>query len=290
MKKPYLVFFTIVFGMFLGSTASAGTYAEYPISGIYTGDGVQGFIDEEVNPMFTGWATGYENYLPAEGVCAFYKTPEKALGEVTGSKEDIVSLGELSEDDILAGHAPGEITLTFDQAIVNGDGYDFAVFENGSSYGTRLHADLAYVQVSTNGESWAEFPGVSMTEGPVGGYGKIDPTGVSNLAGKHPNADGTSVGTGFDLEDLADNELVLAGLVDLGSINYVKIIDIPGSGDYYDSKGNPIYDAWKASGSTGGFDLEAVGVINSLPVPGAVWLLGSVVLVATGMRRKKAGI
>jgi PKD repeat protein len=49
--------------------------------------------------------------------------------------------------------------------------------------------------------------------------------------------------------------------VDLNSINYVRIVDIPGSGDFKDSQGNPIYDGWVTFGS-GGLDLEAVGVIN----------------------------
>ncbi|AKB27731.1 Chitin binding protein [Methanosarcina siciliae T4/M] len=54
---------------------------------------------------------------------------------------------------------------------------------------------------------------------------------------------------------------MLNGSVDLNSINYVRIVDIPGSGDFKDSQGNPIYDAWVTWGS-GGLDLEAVGVIN----------------------------
>ncbi|AKB27733.1 Chitin binding protein [Methanosarcina siciliae T4/M] len=54
---------------------------------------------------------------------------------------------------------------------------------------------------------------------------------------------------------------MLNGSVDLNSINYVRIVDIPGSGDFKDSQGNPIYDGWVTWGS-GGLDLEAVGVIN----------------------------
>lgn len=281
MKKG-LLFFLIVSMSVFSTAAWAGSY-------VYEDDCIAGFVDGEVNPIFVGWATGYINYLPADGVSATWQTPEEALGEVTGSNTDIVSLGDLSQDDIDSGAAPGEITLTFDSAITNGDGFDFAVFENGFWSGSGMFAELGYVEVSTDGEYWAQFGSVSLTEGLVGGYGTIDPTDVYNLVGKHANAYGTSEGTGFNLDDLISNELVLAGLVDLNEINYVKIIDIPGSGDYLDSDGNPIYDAWETWGS-GGVDLEAVGVINAVPVPGAFWLMGSAVLAIAGVRRKKAVI
>jgi hypothetical protein len=143
------------------------------------------------------------------------------------------------------------------------------------------------MEVSTDGVNFARFDSVSLTPGPVGGYGTIDPTDVHNLVGKHVNAYGNSWGTGFDLDDLLDNSLVLAGLVDLNEINYVKIVDIPGSGDFIDSLGNPIYDAWVTWGS-GGVDLEAVGAINVVPIPGAVWLLGSGLLGLVGYRTRRA--
>ena len=77
----------------------------------------------------------------------------------------------------------------------------------------------------------------------------------------------------------------MAGLVDLNDINYIKIVDIPGSGDFFDSEGNPIYDAWVTWGS-GGVDLEAVGAINVVPIPGAAWLLGTGLAGLIGIRRR----
>ncbi len=288
MKKQIIVLILFLCSPIFASPALAGPY---------TGDGIDGFVGGTVNPIFQGWATGYLNYNPAPGVSASWQTPERTLGPVTGNNADIASLGDLSQAQIDAWLAdpsnspgPGEITLTFDAPITDGLGYDFAVFENGFGSGGGLFAELGYVDVSSDGLNFARFDSVSLTPGPVGGYGTIDPTDVHNLAGKHPNAYGTSIGTGFDLANLLTHDLVLAGLVDLNDINFVRIVDVPGSGDFLDAQGNPIYDAWVTWGS-GGVDLEAVGVINAAvtqtPVPGAVWLLGSGVLALAGIRQRK---
>ncbi len=270
-------------------------------AGPYTGDGIAGFVDGEVNPIFKGWATGYiyEPFDLAEiqGYAGgAFADPEKTLGPVTGNNGDIASLGDMDATEIAAWKAdpvnnpgPGQLTLSFENPILNGTGYDFAAFENGFGSGGGIFAELGYVDVSTDGVNFARFDSVSLTPGLVGGYGTIDPTDVKNLVGKHPNAYGTSEGTGFDLDDLLDNSLVMSGLVDLDEINYVKIVDIPGSGDFLDSLGNPIYDAWPTWGS-GGVDLEAVGAINAVPIPGAVWLLGTGLLGLIGIRRKSAAI
>ena len=254
-----------------------------------SGDGLVGHNlgpDNYINPIFKGWATGYLDYIMAnEGVQWPWRTPEEALGPVTGNNMDIVSLGDMNRGAIDAWMAdpdnnpgPGRITLTFDAPIYNGPGPDFAVFENGfesySGFGNMLFGELGYVEVSSDGLNFARFASeYSASTEPVGGYGTIDSTYIYNLLGKHAN-NGYTWGTPFDLETLTDDELIRSGLVDLNDINYVKIIDIPGSGDFLDANGNPIYDAWVTWGS-GGLDLEAVGVINTVPVPGAIWLLGS---------------
>ncbi len=277
LKKGILFLLTVSMSMASGA-AWAGPYTEAGYH--YT------------SPLFTGWATGYLNYIPAPalnpandgkytsdgGVATQFRTPQNALGVANNT---IVSLGDLYQSQIDAGVLPGEITLTFDKAITNGTGDDFAVFENGFWSGGKLFAELGYVEVSTDGTHWARFPSVSLTPSPVGAYGTIDPTDVHNLMGKHERY----YGTGFDLDDLIDNMLVVDGLVDLSRINYVKVIDIPGSGNFLDSQGNPIYDAWVTWGS-GGVDLDAVGVINAVPIPGAVWLLGSGILALIGIRRR----
>ena len=214
---------------------------------------------------FVAWATGYENYIVGSNVDATWQTPDKALGEAVGTSFDIVSLGR-----------GGEITLTFANPIVNGAGDDFAVFENAFS-DTAL--ELGYVEVSSNGTDFFRFANDSLTAGPVGAYGTLDPTDITGFGGKYRQG----YGTPFDLALLAGNDLL-----DINNIGYVKIVDIVGDGSYLDSSGDVIYDPYPTWGSAG-FDLDAVGVINQspVPIPGAVWLLGSGLLGIVGIRRKR---
>lgn len=260
-----------------------GNVYDAPIPGFVGVDG-DGIVSENnvVNPIFKSWAGSVVTYQPSPGVSAGFKHPEKTLGPVTGDNFDIATLGDLDGTQMAASVPPGFITLQFAVPIVNGLGKDFAVFENGfvSEYTTgegsragEMFAELAYVEISTDGIHFSRFPGKSLTAEAVGAYGTLDPTDVYNLAGKHANAYGDSWGTPFDLDDLLDDDFVLDGSVDLMEINYVRIVDIPGNGHYLDSLGNPVYDAWLTWGS-GGFDLEAVGVINQVPEPSAYALLG----------------
>ena len=190
------------------------------IPGFVGSDGL-GIVSENniVHPIFEAWATGFINYQPAPGVEPPFQNPENTLGPVTAESFDIASLGELTQQQITDGVSPGQITLTFDRAIINGDGPDFAVFENGFGFDEtgNLFAELAYVEVSTDGIDFLRFPSISRTENPVDPIGVIDPTRVYNLAGKHVN-NGVVVpddlilnswGTPFDLDVLSDFSLVL---------------------------------------------------------------------------------
>ncbi len=276
-------------------------------SGPYTEAGVNGYVnpndgwrparpgeaDAVLNPIFRSWAAEVVSYLPAPGLAAQWTDPNLALGSVTGSIADVVSLGDLGQEQLDGGIAPGRITLSFDEPIRQGRGYDFVVFENGfassanwndGSVAGQMFAELAYVEVSSNGEDFVRFPAVSLTAGRVDFLlGTIDSTEVYNLAGKHPNGYGTCTGTPFDLSDVADLPEVVSGIVDINDVRYVRIVDIPGSGDFHDqavmhinpntwpdwdlyANDHPIYDAWNTTlapiDPSGGFDLEAIGVLE----------------------------
>ncbi len=265
----------------------------------YTEAGVNGYIADDrrhaspqdpsavINPIFRGWATEVVSYQPAPGVDPQWADPDKALGPATGNSFDIVSLGDLDQQQIDAGVPPGQITLSFSEVIRDVNGYDFVVFENaliseldtttGSVTG-QMFAEFGYVEVSSNGKDFVRFPAVSLTTEPVGPYGTIEISNVYNLVGKHPNANGICTGTPFDLQEIADHPDVISGVVDINRIEYVRIVDIPGSGDFYDeavtqinpctwpsldnyTNNHPIYDAWLTWGP-GGLDIEAVGVLQ----------------------------
>jgi len=273
----------------------------------YTEAGINGYINPDkrwghaspqdpnavINPIFRGWATKVVSYEQAPGVDPRWSEPNKALGPATGKgDEDIFSLGDLSREQINQGALPGQITLMFGEAIRNGEGYDFVVFENGllselttpaGSAAGQMFAELAYVEVASNGEDFVRFPAVSLTAEPVGLFGTIEIGNVYNLAGKHPNSGRTCTGTGFDLQEIVKEPSVISGLVDINDIRYVRIVDIPGSGGFYDeavrhidpgtqpnwdcyANNHPIYDAWNTSlvplHPSGGFDLEAIGVLK----------------------------
>lgn len=229
------------------------------------GDPVFENPDNHVNPLFFGWATDAPDYVASEFVSSEFSDPSYALGPVTGDWFDVVSLGDLSATAIANGDPPGTITVTFDRPVRDLTGADFVVFENAvvaaGDYGGAgiggVFAELAYVEVSADGVNFVRLPSTSLNPPLVGipgfgaQYASLDPTNVHNLAGKHVNAYGDSWGTPFDLSD--------AGL---SQVTHLRLVDVPGDGSFADSSSNPIYDAWKTIGS-GGFDLEAVGVIST---------------------------
>ena len=286
------------------SVAFAGPYA--PPAGEPNSTAI--YMDD---PNFAAWATGItvqRGYVdisnPSKGY-ASYGEPENALGKAEGDIYSVVGLGD-----------GGVATLTFEHAIANGPGYDFAVFENSFSDD---FLELAFVEVSSDGNNFFRFNSVSLTptNAQVGGFGILDTTNLHNFAGKYR----WGYGTPFDLQELKD----VNSLLDVNSITHVRIIDVVGyiqpadfSGDgivditdysifaaaymsepndenwnqdcdisqpadntidmldfarfvdkwlnennyaRYDSQGHQINDPWPTDFPTGGFDLDAVGVI-----------------------------
>ena len=191
------------------------------------------------------WADTVETYSEGAGVDSEWADSSKALGTAEGTSGDIVSLGR-----------GGSIVLSFDPAITNGAGADFAVFENGLS---DTFLELGWVEVSSNGTDWIRFPAISLTAEAVGPFGEINPEDIDGFAGKYRQG----FGTPFDLDDLILTPAAAMGVIDLDDIGFVKIIDVIGDGREFDSLGNPIYDPYETTGSAG-FDLDAIAVINSL--------------------------
>lgn len=204
------------------------------------------------DPNFVGWATGIvvqRGYIrisdPSLGFVS-YGSDANALGQADGDSYGVVSLGD-----------SGTATVTFDYPITNEQGYDFAVFENAI---TDNFLELGYVEVSSNGTNFFRFDSVSLTQtnSQVGSFGSVDTTEVNNLAGKYYQG----YGTPFDMEELTD----VNPLLDVNYVTHVRITDVVGciqdAYARYDSGGNKINDPWSTPFATGGFDLDAVGVIH----------------------------
>ena len=240
------------------------------------------------DPRLIGFATEIVSYTPAAGLGAAVSDPSAALGAPnagsTGSP-DFTPLGLASLGDAAVGEAAGSIVVTFGQPIRNGVGGDFAVFEN--AFGTEsIFAELAFVSVSSDGIFFSQFQTTSLTTLPDeddstpplatdldAGFGLefANIPGrdfISGFAGAEP----TNFGTVFDLENLISDPLVVSGDVDLTNIQFIRLEDVPGDGRFADSSGRPIFDAFSPGNATGGFDLDAIGIV-SVPEPASSTLL-----------------
>ncbi len=206
--------------------------------------------------VFVAWATGVvltrgpQMISNPSSPLASFGDETNAIGPATlNNSMDAVSLGD-----------GGSALLTFERPIRNGEGPDFVVFEN-DNIGTFL--ELAFVEVSSDGEHFVRFQATSLTptDEQVGSFGSVDPTFINNLAGKFR----IGYGTPFDLEELAGSENL-----DIDSIVYVRVIDAIGTIDpqyaTYDAFGHMVNDPWPTNFASSGFDLTGVGVIHQKPV------------------------
>ena len=204
--------------------------------------------------IIVAWATGCTvnrgpvDITDPDGPRVHFGTDQMGVGPATNSTTNAVSLGD-----------GGTAILTFALPIANGEGPDFAVFENSFN---DYFLELAFVEVSSDGERYVRFPATSLTptDVQVGSNGSVDPTYINNLAGKYR----VGFGTPFDLEELRDS----TGL-DINNITHVRLVDVVGTIDpqygTYDAFGHLVNDPWPTRDTvwgSGGFDLTGVAVIN----------------------------
>jgi hypothetical protein len=214
--------------------------------------------------------------FPAAGN-ASWGNPLDVLGAPLPEADEAVSLGD-----------GGSVIVGFDEAISNGADYDFAVFENGITSGTGafIFMELGFVEVSSDGVSFARFPSLTSRTIPVGDLEEADPDDYANLASNVLN----QFGTGFDLADLLNHPLVLSQDVDLNDIHYIRVEDVVGNGTRFDSMGSPIYDPFPTPFNVGGFDLKAVGAIHVPEAHGSVLLISGAAGLFVLRRRRRANI
>ena len=180
------------------------------------------------------FVTGVVSFTP--GDCAGFgatalpgivEGPPVGAGSSAGST-DVVSLG-----------VGGSIVLSFaPNAIVDGPGVDFVVFENAFYVnGDPMHpfADPGEVSVSDDGETWTAFP--------------CDPKDLEHTqcAGWHPVMSSPENGISpFDVEHAGGDDFDLAS-IGVAHARYVKIRDV----------------GTTMAAPNAGFDLDAIAVVNA---------------------------
>lgn len=179
---------------------------------------------------------------------------DTSLGKVNyGLETDAL---QKADNQVISLGDGGFAILEFPMLIANGSGYDFAVFEN--SFNDNF-LELAFVEVSSNGIDFFRFPALSqIPDSPqIETFGTIQAELIHNFAGKFK----VLYGTPFNLDDILDSPLL-----DKNVIRFVKVIDVVGSVlpefARFDSQNNIVNDPWTTPFETGGFDLDAVGVIH----------------------------
>jgi hypothetical protein len=245
MKKFTFLFVLILFNL--------SVFAQYPpaagqigSTAIYKDSSV--FIDWAVMCSIT---RGYINISDTSFEDPAYPGTNKA------SFGDSAAVYGIADNNTISLGDGGSAVLTFSHPISNGQGFDFAVFENSFD---DTFLELAYVEVSSDGIHFVRFPSVSLTQttSQIPGFGTLDATKIHNLAGKYK----VFYGTPFDLNDLQDSTGI-----NLNNITHIRIVDVIGSisENYlnYDSQGHIINDPFPTPFGMGGFDLDAVGVIHN---------------------------
>lgn len=234
------------FLLFIISGISVGLHAQFaPAAGQVGSDAIKAD-----SSCFVAWATsgtvnlGLRDASQPDSGFAAVGSVANALGPAM--RNGVISLGD-----------GGSITLYFESGIINGPGFDFAVFENAFN---DSFLELAHVEISENGTDFFTLPSISLsqTETQTSSFGSTFATNIQNLAGKYR----MPYGTPFDIESLDSLEPNLPSV-----FYYVRLVDVVGSINpligSFDSRGNIINDPWPTPFISSGFDLDAIGVIHA---------------------------
>lgn len=204
--------------------------------------------------LFAAWANHcnvYRGYIDIANKPAGYTALGDSLAVLSNPNSEVLSLGD-----------SGVAVVQFAGTIYNGNGPDFAVFENGfpnPANPSMAFLELAFVEVSSDGERFVRFPASCLVPAntQIPGSGTYtDATKINNLAGKYIGM----YGTPFDLDELKDSSGI-----DINSVTHIRIVDVVGSvGAHHstDAAGLIINDPYPTNFLTGGFDLDAVGAIH----------------------------
>jgi hypothetical protein len=209
------------------------------------------------SPLIKNWATGctvVRGFRDIAKPDSGYTSAGTSADAIGAANYNVVSLGD-----------SGVAVLTFPQPIANGAGPDFAVFENGFPNpldAEKAFLELAFVEVSSDGVNYERFPARSLTQttqqlSSIAGQDYSDARYIHNLAGKYIAGHGTP----FDLAELAGRPSL-----DIAQVTHVRIVDVIGSvGAHasFDDSGSKINDPYPTLFPTGGFDLDAVAVLNT---------------------------
>lgn len=170
--------------------------------------------------------------------------------------DSLSAIGKAGENGTVSLGDSGIAIFTFDNPITDGKGWDFAVFENAFDDN---YLELAFVEISSDGKRFFRFPchSLSDTINQTSSFGYTNPEKINNLAGKYR----AGFGTPFDISEIPDYKDL-----DKSNIKYIKIIDVIGSLNpkfaNYDTALRKINDPYPTMFPSGGFDLDAIGIIN----------------------------
>lgn len=203
--------------------------------------------------IFKAWASSCELKRGWQNIA------DTSLGQALVGDETYV-IGEPGNGVVSLGDG-GIATVAFNVTVKDGPGPDFAIFENGFKFNDTLaYLELAFVEVSSDGENFVRFPAQSFVQNQIQlqSFDVTDARHINNLAGKYIGL----FGTPFDLFELKDSLRV-----NINSITHIRIIDVVGSLQQsyasYDVNNQAINDPWPTPFASSGFDLDAVGVINT---------------------------